>query len=237
MLHGTVRTKKVVANTFSGFQPLSEIENSKISQLKNFMEDTTGGDLLFRILINNLKSYEKENSLMENHLDWEATNMNGFFLKEYQLPEPWILVRFSYINVILSLLIEGLANYQYRKDNKGKERRKKNTQFLHDLELEEFYNNLNSNGYILMERYHYSLMQFLYPIESKTFIGEILGALRQYYWPKAFHSKWKNEVLPHINEENLFNASINNIIEENNSDLNENPEGIEKKPKGNVNTL
>jgi hypothetical protein len=63
MLHGTVRTKKVVANTFSGFQPLSEIENSKISQLKNFMEDTTGGDLL----INNLKSYEKENSLMENH--------------------------------------------------------------------------------------------------------------------------------------------------------------------------
>jgi hypothetical protein len=68
MLHGTVRTKKVVANTFSGFQPLSEIENSKISQLKNFMEDTTGGDLLFRILINNLKSYEKENSLMENSL-------------------------------------------------------------------------------------------------------------------------------------------------------------------------
>jgi len=67
MLHGTVRTKKVVANTFSGFQPLSEIENSKISQLKNFMEDTTGGDLLFKILINNLKSYEKENSLMENH--------------------------------------------------------------------------------------------------------------------------------------------------------------------------
>ena len=61
--------------------------------------------------------------------------MGEFFMKPYKLPEYWNTIEVSYVNILISILMEGLFNEQYRITYSMVERRKKNDQILKQVQI------------------------------------------------------------------------------------------------------
>jgi len=210
--HGIITSNKKI-DEIHGFQPLSLRELSNIQDLKEIILKTDGGDLLWTILINNLDDFEKPNSKMAKFINFKAQTMAEFFVKPYTLPEPWKFLVVSYTNVILGLLIEGLWNMNYRASNGGIERRRKDQQILHHIEMNHFYSEIiksrESDSYLYLERYCLGLLEKMYPkTKPDSFLrDDICVKMRTVYWPREYLNTMLNSPIPNIDDDEFYEDS------------------------------
>jgi len=216
--HGTSENKRTLVNTFES------LPRNVSEKLKFFFSKSEEGNEIFEILIEITESIQKCSSKIgKNNINWEATNMGEFFMKPYKLPEYWNTIEVSYVNILISILMEGFFNEQYRISNSMVERRKKTDQLLKPVQISNFFDSISceNSSYLSIERYFFELMKFSHS-EKRTeiYTSEVIcQAMREHEWPKDYFSVFSGRDLPHLNSENHLNKRK------------------ETSSKGNVNTL
>ena len=98
--HGQATSlKREVTN--AGFEPMDYDEKALVSKFKIFLEQTVGGTEIFIILKVKLQTFEDSNHKIYKYINWDANDMNKFFVTPYHLAKPWSCVKFSYLNVMI----------------------------------------------------------------------------------------------------------------------------------------
>ena len=193
--HGQAISKSKISEV-RGLNPKSEDEIQRLANLDSYMETQKNGKVVLNIIKNNIRCFEKEDYKIK--VEYSATLMSQFILKPYQFPEAWEKIEVSYVNLILAILIDSLANYQHRLYH-NLERRRVDLQILPHIEIKEFFESLNLDNLFISERYYYELLKnFMMPkTHCSTISMEICPAFRKVYWHKIFFNKNKEAALPH----------------------------------------
>ena len=198
--HGITESQQTSSISMPFFQPLNEFDKLSLLNLQqHFFELGIHGEQMLSNLTKLMKEFEDGLTRVSKYIKWNSQNMNDFFIAPFKLPKAWTKFSLNYTNILVVILSDALLNSTYRLLNEGSERKKSSEQILKKNNNEDFFESLNIETYVDLERYLNTLYKTVYQThysESDRF--NILIEIRKGYLPPDMQSLMSNTDFPHL---------------------------------------